>query len=259
MSKELEEWKTVEGFPSYSVSNLGRVKSNLCSKEKILKQNVTPQGYAKVTLSDGLGYGLGSTRKTVFVHQLVAKAFVENPNNYEVIDHINANRQDNRAVNLRWTDSKKNITENPVTMAKKKLAAQKSAIERSQMVYVYNEDLELVTAFTSTADAGRSGYSQGNVTNCCNGILKRYKGLIFSYQPIQSIDDRKALEDSANEKRNKVRQQVYKAMSKWYFSDNSKGREKAREYYHKNREKRLKQMRDNYYRKKYGKTKEIQD
>ena len=42
------------------------------------------------------------------VHQRVAQSFIDNPNNYEVVDHINENKIDNRAVNLRWTTLKGN-------------------------------------------------------------------------------------------------------------------------------------------------------
>lgn len=43
-----------------------------------------------------------------YVHRLVAKAFIPNPNNYEQVDHINSNRQDNRVANLRWISRQDN-------------------------------------------------------------------------------------------------------------------------------------------------------
>ena len=43
------------------------------------------------------------------VHKLVAEAFIDNPNNYKQINHIDGNRQNNRADNLEWYDSSYNI------------------------------------------------------------------------------------------------------------------------------------------------------
>jgi len=45
------------------------------------------------------------------IHQLVAEAFVENPNNYTEIDHIDQNKKNNHYTNLRWIDRFTNASE----------------------------------------------------------------------------------------------------------------------------------------------------
>lgn len=46
-------------------------------------------------------------------HRLLAEAFIENPNNYEYVHHINNNRLDNRIENLQWvTASENNLEKN---------------------------------------------------------------------------------------------------------------------------------------------------
>ena len=50
MSNKPEEWKTIEEFSRYQVSNKGRVKS-LIGQEKILKPFETGKGYFAVRLS----------------------------------------------------------------------------------------------------------------------------------------------------------------------------------------------------------------
>ena len=49
--------------------------------------------------------------------RLVAKAFIPNPDNLPIVDHINTNTKDNRVCNLRWVTAKENMN-NENTIAK---------------------------------------------------------------------------------------------------------------------------------------------
>ena len=42
-------------------------------------------------------------REMFYVHELVAKTFVSNPDNHPYIEHIDGDKLNNRADNLRWT------------------------------------------------------------------------------------------------------------------------------------------------------------
>lgn len=42
------------------------------------------------------------------VHRLVAQAFIDNPNNYSIVDHIDGDRLNNNLENLRWVSAKEN-------------------------------------------------------------------------------------------------------------------------------------------------------
>lgn len=50
-----------------------------------------------------------------YIHRIVAELFVPNPDNKPMIDHINRNKHDNRAENLRWVTNKENMN-NPLTL-----------------------------------------------------------------------------------------------------------------------------------------------
>lgn len=44
----------------------------------------------------------------IFVHRLVAMAFIPNPHNYPIINHIDGNKQNNHYTNLEWGTVKYN-------------------------------------------------------------------------------------------------------------------------------------------------------
>ena len=97
-----ESWKTVTNFSRYFISDLGRVMDS--TNCKILKASLNSQGYLVVGLVND-----DDERKTVYVHHLVANAFLDEKDDLPLIlDHINRDKRDNRAVNLRWVTSKQN-------------------------------------------------------------------------------------------------------------------------------------------------------
>ena len=104
-------------------------------------------------------------------------------------------------------------------------------------VYVYDEDLNLLKTFDSTASVKKEGYNQGNVVRCCQGILKRYRGLIWSYTQLTSIEERTDLENSQYDKRTAHYSNVMKAITKYNKSHRKLNRLRALMWYYKKREK----------------------
>lgn len=103
----MEIWKDIEGFEGlYQVSNLGNVKS-LNYRRMGYSQNLTPKtnidGYLWVELShlDNIKHEL--------IHRLVAKAFIQNPNNYNFVNHKDEDKANNCVDNLEWCTHRYNV------------------------------------------------------------------------------------------------------------------------------------------------------
>lgn len=88
----IEEWKEINGFEDYKVSNFGRV--NL--KTKITYGYITNYGYREVCLYNG------KSRFKKKVHRLVGEAFIDNINNLYTINHKDENKENNFVENLEW-------------------------------------------------------------------------------------------------------------------------------------------------------------
>ncbi len=102
----IEEWKTIENYPKYIISNLGRIKSFWFKNERILKPTKHPMGYMYIVL-----YGNKKEKGKRFpVHRLVLMNFkhIENYLNLQC-NHINGIKDDNKLENLEWCTAKENV------------------------------------------------------------------------------------------------------------------------------------------------------
>lgn len=110
----MEEWRDIPGYEGlYQVSSLGRIKSldrivirggrKHSIKGCLIKQSDNGAGYMMVGLhKDGVV-------KTAYVHRAVAMAFVQNPDNRPVVNHIDYNTKNNTPENLEWVYQGENL------------------------------------------------------------------------------------------------------------------------------------------------------
>lgn len=120
-----EVWKNIEGYEGfYQVSNKGRVKSLKWAGGKIMKLSEIRGGY--------LGTSLYNHRlQAVRAHQLVAEAFIPNPENKPCVNHKDGNKKNNCVENLEWATYSENTLH----------AHKNNLIRRRKGTEVYNAKL----------------------------------------------------------------------------------------------------------------------
>lgn len=167
-----EIWKPVKGYEGlYEVSNYGRVRSldyGRTGKIRVLKPGLDGHGYLKVCLS------IGGKHKTLFIHRLVAIAFIPNPNNYPIINHRDCNPLNNHVDNLEWCSYGYNNTYGFA----RELRALKTVNHpnKSHCVCQFNKDGTLIKEYPSAAEATRqTGISNSSILDCCINRVRRNK------------------------------------------------------------------------------------
>lgn len=201
----------IVGFENYQITDDGRVWSK---KNKV---------YLSLNKKDGNGYPQCVLYKNgkgipIDIHILVAKAYVPNPEGKPCVDHINTDKTDNKAENLRWCTPKENMG-NPLTYAKMKginigrkhtdewkaymsknngrywLGKHHSEETRKKMsesckgripanrkkILQYTLEGEFVKEWKCIKDACDAGYTLSSIVLCCQGKRKTHKGYIWKY------------------------------------------------------------------------------
>lgn len=97
----MEVWKTMKEHKNYEISNYGKIRNKKTGR--IRKTTINNKGYEQILVY------INKKPKSYYVHRVVANNFIDNPNNFKEINHMDENKLNNKIDNLEWCDSKYNL------------------------------------------------------------------------------------------------------------------------------------------------------
>lgn len=129
--------------------------------------NINNVGYYKITLSKN------NIRKNYYIHDLVAKHFVLNFNDNNVVNHIDGNKQNNKVNNLEWVTSAENT----------KHAFDNKLIQpRKKRVIQLDAQNNIIKTWDSIREATKSLNINGTlIIRCCKNKGKTAGGYRWQY------------------------------------------------------------------------------
>lgn len=183
ISLEGEEWRDVVGYEGlYAVSNksrivlMGRIVKNgnglRAIPPRLFELNQTRNGYLFVDL------WVNNKRHREYVHRIIAQAWIDNPNGFTQIDHIDGDKLNNSIENLRWCTYEVN-NNNPISKMRRILSRRKDKSKSVEIACI--KDGVLVNTYLYAVETSKDGFSPACVRNCLNGIYKTHRGYTWMY------------------------------------------------------------------------------
>lgn len=165
----MAEWRAIEDYPGYRVSDEGQVFSE--KTNKLMKIANHSDNYKLVCLTKN------GKCKTFLVHRLIYEAFVGAiPKGYEV-NYKDEDKSNNRLDNLELLTHRKNMLYG--TRVQRVSDSNRKA--KGRKVFQYTLDGILVRVWRTMADAHDNGFHRSGICNCCRGRNNQYKGYQWSY------------------------------------------------------------------------------
>jgi hypothetical protein len=164
----------------YQINNYGRVKSlkrlqdgrNRIVEDHFINQFDNTQGYKQISLFKN------HKKRNYRVHRLVAETFIPNPNNYNVVNHIDGNKLNNNVSNLEWATYKQNTNH----AWKIGLCSTEKFKHYTTKVVQLDKQNNILKIYNSQKEASiDNNIRKTAINNCLRGINKTSGGYKWRY------------------------------------------------------------------------------
>lgn len=178
IEEECAGWARLDEFPRYKISKDGRIYSEKVRNIIELKSAHT---YFRLPLKTK-----GGETKNMAIHRLVALAYIPNPNNLPVVNHIDGNKFNNSAENLEWTSYQNNakhaarigLTRTGGKSGTRYITNSPFAIK----VGKYTLEDKLICIYDSISRAAKDNDTEGTyIMRVCQGKQKTLRGYKWKY------------------------------------------------------------------------------
>ena len=169
----MEEWRSLAPeFPGYQISSYGRL---MLLNGTVSKASPGRDEYTRVTLRN-------STRNSISaaIHILVAKKFIDNPDNKPIVNHKNGKRFENYVWNLEWVTQAENMSIDRVKNP--------NFVQATRKVNQYTKEWIFVQTWNSIQEAAEGmRCDKSTICSACNGRLMTAKGFQWRYHDEMTI------------------------------------------------------------------------
>eukprot|EP01083_Nonionella_stella_P229556 812391_1 len=176
-----EEWKLYYETPKtknkHYISSHGRSKRVSKSGKETMSCMYFCDGYYRVTTTK---IGKNSPK----VARLVATYFVNNPNDYQFVDHIDGDTKNNHVSNLRWVKDQRQNVNNPIAL--KRYSEAKRVHKKVEQLHL---DGSVLKVWDMPIYIQRSlGYNSSNILCVCRGKAKTAYGYKWRFCETEEIE-----------------------------------------------------------------------
>ena len=173
-----ERWWFISGIPGYMISDHGRVWSE--RTQRFLKPKpMDNHGHLGVSMR------VGGRTVYRYIHQLMAQAYLPNPNDLPIVRHLDDDPSNNYLDNLQWGTQKDNYEDcrrnghaHYITPEEREIGLGKMRIP----ILATNISTGQKTRFVGQSEAARTlGIQQANIWKVLNGQRTATCGYYFEY------------------------------------------------------------------------------